>query len=60
MKKFSILAAVFLLIFTFATPNFVSAANSDLENSWQYNGDDKETAEKYINKIVQTSPHKKI
>ena len=59
MKKFSIFAAVFLLIFTFATPNFVSAADSDIETSWQYNGNDKEIAEKYINKIVQNSPHKK-
>ena len=59
LKKFTILAAVFVLIFALTTPNFASAEDADLEALWQYNDEVADRSENYIQKIVQTSPHKK-
>lgn len=59
MKKFSVLAAIFFLIFSLTTPNFVSAEESDLEALEQYNDEYIARAENYINKVIQTAPHKK-
>ena len=59
MKKFSIFAAVFFFVVSLAVPNFVSAADSELEALWQYNDQSADRAENYIQKVVQTSPHKK-
>lgn len=58
LKRFSLLAAVFFLICSLAIPNLVNAADSDEEFFTQYNTETAEKAQAYIEKVVQTSPHK--
>lgn len=59
LKRVPILAAVFFLLYNFTIPIFASAEDADLEALWQYNDEAADRAENYIQKIVQTSPHKK-
>ena len=49
MKKFSILAAIFFIIFSLTTPNFVSADGQSV----------KEISNQYIEKFLDTTPTKK-